>query len=165
MMTDAAAQSAPIRYLLRLAAGRSRTPDLVLRRGAPRAVFGAGRDALWQIDGAEVGPLHVLFAFNGLDLYVAAAPGADARLDGAPLPERWIPVRRVVQIELGRARIAILPRPALPKAKPAADGPHEPTDASDDAVTEPFARDAAEGDTTAVTNPDVLRALREALSR
>ena len=173
----AASETLPVRYLLRLAEGRSATPDLLLRLHTPRPVFGAGTHGVWRIKAEEVLELHVLFAFNGRDLYVAAAPGATATLDGEPLPERWVPVRSCAQIELGHARIAILPRPVrrVPAAAPAAapapaptrvDRPPaappstaEDTAVTDDETTLPFARLAASEDATTIAAPELVRAL------
>lgn len=166
---------APIRYLLRLAAGKSPHRDLVFRRGEPLAVFAAGTAGAWRVRAEGVLPVHVRFAFNGVDLWVAAAtPTADARLDGVLLAPRWVPVRQTAQLELGAARVAILPR-AVPPPLPV---PH------DDAATQPLGADAApcvptrlsehvreavarqkDQEVTALADPDVLRRLQDALRR
>lgn len=169
----AAPETLPVRYLLRLAEGRSSTPDLLLRLHAPRPAFGAGTHGAWRIKGDDVLDLHVLFAFNGRDLYVAAATGATATLDGEPLPERWVPVRSCAQIELGRARIAILPRPIrraaasapaptradCPRAAAPTPAPADDTAVTDDETTLPFARVADAADATTIAAPELVRAL------
>lgn len=155
----------PIRYLLRLAAGASSTTDLVLRAGQPQPVLTVGAEGTWRVRADAVTAVHVLLAFNGTDLWVAGSPPAPAFLDGKRLEPRWIPVRRTAQLEIGRARIAILPRVARVAAVDDA-GTDIPTQARtrptpNRAVTR-LARPPRE-EATALADPEVVEQLRAAL--
>lgn len=102
---------------------------MILRDGQPHPIFTIGVEGGWQVHADGVLPSHVLVAYNGLDLYVAAHPSARGalapRLDGEPLTSRWVPVRHTAHLELGQACIAVLPRPAVvrvPAASTVRDG-------------------------------------------
>ncbi len=118
-----------IRYLLRLTRGAGRPRDMILRHEQPHPIFTIGVEGSWQVVAEGVLPSHVLVAYNGVDLYVAAHPSAKGapapRIDGDPLTPRWVPVRHTAHLELGRAIIAVLPRLAVvrvPAASTVRDG-------------------------------------------
>lgn len=93
--------------VLRLLDGRSDQRELVLEGGLPRPPFAVGSRGAWCIEGGHVAEAHVMLAFNGAKLYVCAARGEKALLDGAPLDARWIEASMPSLLRFGSARLSI----------------------------------------------------------
>jgi len=118
--------------VLRLLDGRSEQRELVLDGGLPRPPFAVGSGGAWCVEGGHVAKAHVMLAFNGAQLYVCAAPGEKALLDGAALDARWIEAAMPSVLRFGSARLSIgrrsgpeeetqIPRPSHDEATRIAD--------------------------------------------
>jgi hypothetical protein len=116
--------------VVRLLDGRSEQRELVLEDGVPHppVVLGsAAAGSAWHIDAGHVAAQHVVLAYNGRDLYVGAARGEAALLDGAPLGARWVVASVPCELRFGSARVSVRRRPSPPDAAPPPPPPLEPT--------------------------------------
>ena len=95
------------RVVIRLVDGHSEQEELVLEVGRPISPLAIGASATWRIAGRDVADAHVMLAWNGTGLFVGAARGQNALLDGFPLATRWTEVRMPSELLFGGARLKI----------------------------------------------------------
>src|SRR4051794_26421834 len=97
--------------VVRVVEGRSERKELVLEAGRAAAPVSMGTNAEWSIQARLVGAAHVMLAWSGTSLFVAATRGQVAVLDGVPLGPKWTQVRTPSELRFGGARISIRTRP------------------------------------------------------
>lgn len=95
------------RVVVRLVDGQSEQEELVLEVGRPISPLAIGASATWRVTGRDVADAHVMLAWNGTSLFVGAARGQDALLDGFPLAARWTEVRMPSELLFGGARLKL----------------------------------------------------------
>ncbi len=100
----------PQDLVVRLLDGRSEQPVLALEAGQHRPPFAVGRNSAWTVDAGHVAAAHVLFAFNGSELYLSAVRGERALLDGKPLGRRWVVAPVPCELRFGGARLVVRTR-------------------------------------------------------
>lgn len=135
--------------VLRLLDGRSERREIVLVGGRAQAPFAVGGQAAWCVSAGHVASSHVMMAFNGDRLFICAAPGEMALLDGRPLDTRWTEAAMPSELRFGGARVSIGRRA----------GPDDTTQVPDDEATQ--IADALQLAAAARARPAV-HALREA---
>ncbi|HMR09353.1 MAG TPA: hypothetical protein PKA88_26415, partial [Polyangiaceae bacterium] len=69
--------------------------------GTPVEAFSVGSSASWKVNGSGIGSTHAYLFFDGRTLFVACAPGAIVKLQGAVVSTDWRPVTVPAEIELG----------------------------------------------------------------
>jgi len=105
----------PQGLVVRLLDGRSEQQEIVFEAGQsrPPVALGSASPSVWCVDAAHIAAVHVLLAFNGVDLYVSAVPGELALLNGEPLGALWALASVPSELRFGSARLSIA-APAVP---------------------------------------------------
>lgn len=69
--------------------GRTSQPQVFLHPGVTMNPTSVGASGDWGVVADGVAPVHVFIAFDGKDVFVAAAPNSSAVLAGTPLTTQW----------------------------------------------------------------------------
>ncbi len=69
--------------------GRTSQPQVYLHPGVTMNPTSVGSSGDWSVVADGVAPVHVYIAFDGKDVFVAAAPNSNAVLAGTPLTTQW----------------------------------------------------------------------------
>jgi hypothetical protein len=106
---SASRSSVELTACLRLSRGSSHQPLWLLHdvAGGTTITVGSAASCDWQVRAAHVAPHALSVLLIGGAVFVAAGPNADARLNGAPLPEAWTQVLGAARIDLGLARLTL----------------------------------------------------------
>ncbi len=101
-------------------AGDCMTTTMLFAAGVPGQPVGIGRQAAWPVAAEGVAPVHLYVAFDGQNLFAAAAlPGAQVTLAGRPLGADWTHVPVPSELRFGAASITVT-RKVTSRAPPAA---------------------------------------------
>jgi|GEM_PF-6303188 len=114
--------------VLTLVTGASQQRFFVFQGSNPAPPFSIGTDAAWKIGGTGIGKAHVMFAFNGSQLFACALGTHRAEVDGATLERGWRPLPVPSTLRFGEGCIRIEARPSRSVA-------HRPLDSGNRRVT------------------------------